>query len=79
VSVRALVAVGLVLGLGLAAPAPGDEIELGSIRIETPEGGLRVEVLEDDIWVTGRISMVGLRHEPSTTKLSPSAIRRLPA
>ena len=40
-SVRALVAVGLVLGLGLAAPAPGDEIELGSIRIETPEGDLR--------------------------------------
>ena len=37
----ALVAVGLALGLGLTAAADGDEIELGSIRIETPDGDLR--------------------------------------
>jgi len=46
---------------------------------ETVEGGLHVEVLEEGVWVRGRIGMVGLRLNDSTTKLSPAAIRLLPA
>jgi hypothetical protein len=46
---------------------------------ETVEGGLKVEVLKDGEWVPGRIGMVGLRLAPSTTSLSASAIRQLPA
>ena len=46
---------------------------------ETVEGGLKVEVLEDDTWVAGRISMVGLRLARSTKKLSSDAILELPA
>jgi hypothetical protein len=46
---------------------------------ETVEGGLLVEVLQDGTWVRGRIGMVGLRLNDSTTKLGPAAIRLLPA
>ena len=46
---------------------------------ETVEGGLQVEVLQDGTWVRGRIGMVGLRLNDSTTKLGPAAIRLLPA
>ena len=46
---------------------------------ETVEGGLKVEVLKDGDWVPGRIGIVGLRLAPSTTRLSASAIRALPA
>jgi len=46
---------------------------------ETVEGGLLVEVLQDGAWVRGRIGMVGLRLNDSTTKLTPAAIRLLPA
>jgi len=46
---------------------------------ETDEGGLRVEILKDGAWVPGRIGMVGLRLEHSTTILSAAAVRGLPA
>ena len=46
---------------------------------ETVEGGLHVEVLQNGVWIRGRIGMVGLRLRPTTTKLSPAAIRALPA
>ena len=46
---------------------------------ETDEGGLKVEILKDDVWVPGRIGMVGLRLAPRTTMLSASAVRALPA
>jgi len=46
---------------------------------ETVEGGLLVEVLQEGTWVRGRIGMVGLRLNDSTTKLGPAAIRLLPA
>ena len=46
---------------------------------ETAEGGLKVEVLRDGAWALGRIGMVGLRLAPSTTRLGPAAIGRLPA
>jgi hypothetical protein len=54
--------------------------DLGQIfRVtETVEGGLKVEVLKDGEWMPGRIGMVGLRLNPSTTKLSAAAIQKLP-
>jgi hypothetical protein len=54
--------------------------ELGLVFrvMETVEGGLRIDVLKEGAWVPGRIGMIGLRRDPSTTKLSPSAIRQLP-
>ena len=47
--------------------------------METTEGGLSVEVLQDGVWTRGRIGMVGLRLAPSTTKLGAAAIQALPA
>lgn len=47
--------------------------------IEGDEGSLRVELLEDQAWVPGRIGMVGLRLSPSTTRLTARAVRELPA
>ena len=46
---------------------------------ETSEGGLKVEVLEGEIWVPGRVSLVGQRLSASTTKLDAGAIAALPA
>jgi hypothetical protein len=46
---------------------------------ETIEGGLKVEILQEGVWVPGRIGMVGLRLAPSTRKLGPSAVHQLPA
>ena len=46
--------------------------------LENDEGSLRVETLEDNSWVPGRIAMVGLRLAPSTTRLTAKAIRTLP-
>jgi len=46
---------------------------------ETIEGGLKLEVLQDGAWAPGRIAMVGLRLAPTTRKLTPTAIQRLPA
>jgi len=45
---------------------------------EAADGELDVEVLKDEVWVRGRVGMVGLRLESSTTMLSASAIRALP-
>ncbi|MFL5736791.1 MAG: hypothetical protein ACJ76P_05580 [Actinomycetota bacterium] len=47
--------------------------------LETDEGHLRVEQLEGEEWVPGRISLVGLRLAATTTRLAPAAIRSLPA
>jgi hypothetical protein len=46
---------------------------------ESVEGGLRVEVLTDGVWVPGRTNMVGLRLHQSTRRLSPQEIKALPA
>jgi hypothetical protein len=46
--------------------------------IEADDGGLRVETLDGDEWVAGRIGMVGLRLDPSTTKLTASEMKLLP-
>jgi hypothetical protein len=45
---------------------------------ETIEGGLKVEVLENNEWVRGRIQLVGLRWADTTTMLDPAAIAALP-
>ena len=45
---------------------------------ETPEGGLKVEVLKDGAWTAGRIGMVGLRLARSTRRLGPDAVLELP-
>ena len=45
---------------------------------ERLEGGLEVDVLKHGVWSAGRLQMIGLRLEPSTVRLSPSAIARLP-
>jgi len=47
--------------------------------LETDEGHLRVETLDGDAWIPGRISWVGLRLAASTTRLTKEAIRSLPA
>lgn len=55
--------------------------ELGMVWrvIEGEDGSLKVEVLNGEAWTPGRIGLVGLRLAPSTTKLTPRAIRGLPA
>ena len=45
---------------------------------EAGDGPLKVEVLQDGIWVPGRIGMVGLRLAESTTKLGRAATQKLP-
>ena len=45
---------------------------------ENDEGGLKVEVLTDGLWVPGPIGMVGLRLDRSTTRLTQKAIDSLP-
>jgi hypothetical protein len=46
--------------------------------IEADDGGLRVETLNEDEWVAGRIGMAGLRLSPSTTKLTAQQAKKLP-
>ena len=46
--------------------------------IESDDGGLNVELLEDGAWVAGRIGMVGLRLSPTTSKLGADEVRALP-
>ena len=45
---------------------------------QSDDGALKVEVLRDGGWVPGPIGMVGLRLNPSTTRLSKQDIRALP-
>lgn len=47
--------------------------------IRAADGGMRVELLKNEEWVPGPIGMAGLRLSPSTTQLTPAAIRELPA
>jgi len=46
---------------------------------ETVEGGLKVEVLKGDMWIPGRIALVGLRLSSTTRTLGPGDIAALPA
>ena len=45
---------------------------------DTVQAGLKIEVLKNGAWVPGRIGMVGLRLDRSTTQLDPKAILELP-
>lgn len=45
---------------------------------ECGDEGLRIEIPRDGMWGQGRLGMIGLRLESSTTKLGPSAVIRLP-
>jgi hypothetical protein len=47
--------------------------------LETDEGHLRVETLDGEEWIPGRISLVGLRLAATTRRLTPGAVRKLPA
>jgi hypothetical protein len=47
--------------------------------IQSDEGDLTVEVLQDGEWVRGRMGLVGLRLDASTTRLTDKDIRQLPA
>jgi hypothetical protein len=46
--------------------------------IHAEDGGMRVELLKDGVWVAGPIGMVGLRLSRTTTQLTAAAIRTLP-
>ena len=65
---------------GSVSPAGVYRTDVGLIfRVAvSDEGGLRVEILRDGAWAPGPIGMVGLRLAPTTTKLSPAAIQKLP-
>lgn len=45
---------------------------------EAGDGGLKVETLQGDTWVAGRIGMVGLRLSPTTTQLTAREVKGLP-
>lgn len=61
-------------------PRPVYRTEGGVILrvLEAEDGGLRVQVLKEGIWVEGRIGMVGLRLSPSTVELTASEVSLLP-
>lgn len=65
----------------MAATSDVYRTERGTVLriIRSAEGGVRVELLQDDAWVRGPIGMVGLRLSQSTTRLTAAAIRALPA
>jgi hypothetical protein len=46
---------------------------------EDAEGHLSVWILEEAVWVEARIGVVGLRRSPTTVRLTPKQILRLPA
>jgi hypothetical protein len=51
-----------------------------TLRISLAEdGAIRVEVLEDGVWVPGNVRMAGLRLSPTTRKLSAREVLALPA
>lgn len=46
---------------------------------DTPELGLKVEVLKGGAWVPGPIGMFGMRLDAATTKLNTTAVEKLPS
>ena len=46
---------------------------------EDAEGHPKVGVLEGSAWVDARIGVVGLRRSPTTVRLTPKQVLRLPA
>lgn len=51
-----------------------------TLRISVAEdGAIRVEVLEDGVWVPGNVRMAGLRLSPTTRKLNAREVLALPA
>lgn len=50
-----------------------------TLRISLAEdGAISVQILEDDAWVPASVRMAGLRLAPTTRRLSPREIARLP-
>ncbi len=47
--------------------------------VDNPGSALRVELLQDEVWVPGPIAMTGLRLSKYTTELTRKAIALLPA
>ena len=45
---------------------------------EDREGHLSVGILQDEAWVDERVGIVGLRVAPTTVRLTPKQILRLP-
>jgi hypothetical protein len=43
-----------------------------------PEGHLSVGILQDATWVDARVGIVGLRVAPTTVRLTPKQVLRLP-
>ena len=46
---------------------------------EDDDGHLSVGILQGSRWVDGRIGVVGLRRSPTTVRLTPKQVLRLPA
>lgn len=46
---------------------------------EDADGHLSVGILEGSTWVDARIGVVGLRRSPTTVRLTPKQVLRLPA
>ncbi len=46
---------------------------------ESEDGALKVERLQGEEWIAGRVGMAGLRRASTTTRLSASEVRSLPA
>lgn len=50
-----------------------------TLRISLAEdGAISVQILQDDAWVPASVRMAGLRLAPTTRRLSPREIARLP-
>ena len=45
---------------------------------QDPEGHLSVGILQDATWVDARVGIVGLRVAPTTVRLTPKQVLRLP-
>ena len=46
---------------------------------EDPDGHLTVGILKDARWVDARVGVAGLRVAPTTVRLTPKQVLRLPA
>lgn len=50
-----------------------------TLRIEELEdGGLRVEILKEGVWIAAPLGMIGLRLSKSTRRLTPKEVVALP-